>query len=385
MLLGIFLGVLLGMLTGFIPGLNLGIFFLFAYNYGLNNSFLVFLFMTSAIINGLVSQTTLLTPVAQAADPALVTPMQKLIARGEGYKTVAHAYFSYASGVGFVLVAGLALLLTDHIYILGDSLEYISFSAVIAIIMWGLIIYHSENKLAAIIVLALVAITGWLTITKFPVNSMFIMATAIFGFGFGSTIKPAPIPTQDKSVCPKCYWSIHHFILGIVGGWLIGLPTSALVSALQVDPTEVNNPYEYKVANTALAQGASLGVSLILVLTNSGARDTASTYIDYLKVEIDPLQSIALLIIGIVLICLLCDNFEKIADFYLAIIQRINPSFIKSGILLLNLLTVLFFTGFAGIPLVCVGLGIGKLISTAKLPQGLSLGAISLIPIVALF
>jgi len=137
MILGIILGILLGLLTGMVPGLNLGIFFLLAYKQGLPNNFLLFLFLTSAIINGVVSNITLLTPVAQAGDPLYLAPMQKLIAAGKGYQVMTHAFFYHASGLGFVLLIGLFFIFTDKIYLLKSALLYIPLSAGVALLLWG--------------------------------------------------------------------------------------------------------------------------------------------------------------------------------------------------------------------------------------------------------
>ena len=383
MIPAIILGIIAGIFFGLIPGLNLGFFFLLAYNraYNTHPEFLFYFFLISAITGSIVNYITLLTPVANSNEPAYLNSMSDLIRQGLGIQAVYQAIFSYVSGLALTLIIAVYITVSGETYWLKTALNYIPLSALIAIFCYGILILKSPKPIWAVLIIVVVGFSGFLILDKFPVNSMFILSTAIFGCGLGSTVKSSSLPPQIEPDLNIANWNVIYFLVGIFSGWLIGLPTSALCSVF----SEEEDDELVNIANVALAQGSASGISLLLILTNSGARDTLSTYLDYLNYSFTPSNSIFLFISILFLIAFVLKLIDPLINIYVSIINIVNPQGIKFFVLALNTASLIYFVGPAALLLILLGISIGNIIQQAQINKGLSLISISLIPIVSLF
>ncbi|MEY4520814.1 MAG: hypothetical protein RLZZ499_3414 [Cyanobacteriota bacterium] len=381
MLTGILLGVVVGVITGLIPGFNLSLFFLLAYQQRLETSLLFYFFLVGAITNTLVGQITMLTPVAVAGDPIFLKPMNAMIKLGLGQRAVAHAFYSFAFNLALVLACGIVLIFAGEIEFLSLSKEYITLSFCLATLLWIALICLAENKILTILYLIIVCSLSFLTIEKFPDNSMLILATALYGIGFGFTTKPVSIPPQYDGLPEESYWSFTQAGVGFFGGYLIGLPTSAMCAVIGEETDDPN----FTIATTSQAKGTAMGMGLLFLLTNTGARDTASTYISFLKLDVDPGSAIAILFFLLLLILFLCEAYPILVTFYIRVMRVIPPNLVTCFVLSLNIFTLFHFVGWITPVLVLIGFSLAKLVEHAGIPPGASLCAISIVPIYSLF
>lgn len=381
MLTGIILGILLGVVTGFIPGLNLSLFFLFAYQQELSPNFLLSFFLFAGVINSIVSHVTMLTPIAIADDPLYLTPLQQEIQKGKGIESIHHAILSFLCGIFLILIMGIFLMLVDEIEILSLGLEYVPLSLIIAIYLWLSLIKKSQNKLIAIIYILILTLSAGIFLNKFPNQTMLIFSTALFGCGLSFNLKSTKIPPQSFGYPQVNEFNITYLLLGLISGWLIGLPTSALIASV-VKKEDSNT---FIIANTSLAKGAATGMSILLILTNSGARDTSSTYISYLNLDFN--ISIALGLIGLIFAILLYfkNNIYLFCKIYLNLIKLLPLNFIKFLIISFNSFTLFSLINYLAIPVIILGIFLSKFISQGAVDRSLSLSALSFIPLYSLF
>ncbi len=373
LLIGILLGSLLGIVLGLIPSFNSGFVLIFASSLG-DPYFAVGLILgidaTASIMKHLSMLNSSLEDMEEnklyKSDPSLILT----------------ALTSGMTGKFIASFVGIGLL----IFLQGSSLKLDGMGRALCIGLilgiWVILLIKSKGKELAIISLVTSGLLAILA-TNLPINQpMFILTSCLFS----SSLIKSGLENQPKIKDPHIT-SFHTgveiasgFFAGALSSVLWGLPTSVVCKAIE---EEEDKPHTI-ISRKAFADGVSSTLGLTILLAIKGSRSAAAQSISSLNIEFNDVESIGIILTSFSLSLVGYLMFNNIMELYIAI-YNLTPTFFNKGLVVVTFCMLMWLSNGWCIPLILASLLLNKLIKLAEAPKELNLGAISVLPIIALF
>ncbi|MBD2201658.1 hypothetical protein H6G33_09895 [Calothrix sp. FACHB-1219] len=286
--------------------------------------------------------------------------------------------FSYVFNKGIVLGAGLLVICGD----LGNNLKLPREGQYIGILLsmyiWGKLINNSGIKLGGWIGCgASILITQIFMKVEINSNITPILPLLICMLGIGRILEEIKGNKDeddvddeikdDDSIAKKGY------VVGIISALFWGLPTKALNKVIR----DTKDKHYISVLNNS-SEGISSGLSLIMVLSNAGARSNVSSMIDSYVDEFSIYQKIGLIILSIVI---------SVMTYYLVKDKEYVPpkkSYLWFSLFIL-VCSVIYICGiYIGILMIISGLLVKRILKSSKAPSELAICGIASIPLLNL-
>ncbi|MEH1863258.1 MAG: hypothetical protein V7L21_35820 [Nostoc sp.] len=373
LLIGILLGAILGIVLGLIPSFNSGFVLIFASSLG-DPYFAVGLILgidsTSSIIKHLSMLNSSLEDIEENRliknDPSLI--LTALVSGMTG------KLIGSFVGIGLLIFLQGSELKLDG---LGRGL-----SVGLIILTWTFLIIKSKNKLLAIISLVTSGLLAILA-TNLPINQpMFVLTSCLFS----SSLIQSGIKNQLKIKDP--YITNFHsgveiasgFFSGALSSILWGLPTSVVCKAIEEEEDKTHTIISRK----AFGDGVSSVLGLTILLAIKGSRSAVAQNISSLKLEFNDLESIGIILTSFSLSLIGYLIFNNIMELYIKV-YNLTPNFFNKGLIIVTFIILMWLSNGWCIPLIGASLLLNKLIKLAEAPKELNLGAISILPMIALF
>ncbi|MEH2060275.1 MAG: hypothetical protein V7K97_29905 [Nostoc sp.] len=373
LLLGILLGAPLGILLGLVPSFNSGFVLIFASTLGdpyLGVGLILGIDATSSIMKYL---SMLNSSLEEIDENRLYKSDHSLILT---------ALVSGITGKFIGSVVGISLL----IFLQGSALKLDGMgrglSLFLILLVWTMLLTKAKDSKLGII--SLIA-SGLLAIlaTNLPINQpMFVLTSCLFS----SSILKLSIEKQSRIKNPNIT-SFHTgveiasgFFAGTLSAVLWGLPTSVVCKAIEEDE---DKPYTI-VSRKAFADSISSALGLTILLAIKGSRSAVAQNISNAHIDFNDLESVGIILTSFSLSLIGYLMFNKLMELYVAA-YNITPNSFNKVIVGFTIITLLYLSNGWCIPLIGASLLLNKLIKLANAPKEINLGAISILPLIALF
>ncbi|MCC5668853.1 hypothetical protein LC653_34620 [Nostoc sp. CHAB 5784] len=170
------------------------------------------------------------------------------------------------------------------------------------------------------------------------------------------------------------------FFAGCLSSIMWGLPTSVVCKAIEED---YDKPHTI-ISRKAFADGVRGVLGLTIFLTIQGSKSALASNLTSLNVKFNDVENIGIIGVSFSLSLIAYLIFNSIMDIYIAV-YNVMPSLFNKGILIITFITLIYMSDGWCIPLLFASLLLNKIIKLADAPKELNLGAISILPMMALF
>lgn len=372
LIFGILIGAIAGVVLGLIPGFNIGFSFLFAITLP-DPYFAVGLILGIDSTSSIMKHLNLLNADIDEDENRLTKQDNSLI-----YTSLV----SSMSGkfLGSFVSVGLIIFLGDSVLKLDGLVRALSLCMIMFV--WGMLIWRSKDKFLALIALAGSALIAILC-SNLPINQpMFVLTSCMF-----STYTLRGLVEANSKIRIKSINQYHNgveiaqgFFAGALSSVLWGLPTSVICKSMEEDFDKPHN----LISRKAFADGVNAVLGLTIFLTVGGYKIALASNLSRLNLQFNSTESVGIVIISLALSLLGYILFNPMLAMYLSI-QNWMPGIINKGIIVLTLATILILSKFWAIALIPTCLMLQNLIRLANAPKEVALGALSILPLLALF
>ncbi|PHM11698.1 hypothetical protein CK516_00970 [Nostoc sp. 'Peltigera malacea cyanobiont' DB3992] len=373
LLTGILLGAGLGIILGLVPSFNIGFAYLFATTLK-DPYFAVGLIIGVDSTSSIMRHLSMINSASEEDASELYKHDTSLILT------------SLASGMSGKFIGsavGIGLL----IFLQGSEMKLDGLGRAMSVIMvvgiWSLlIVFKSKNYKLAIASLVASSLLALVT-TNLPINQpMFVLASCMFS----STLFKSVLEKQGKIKDPHIT-SFHEgieiasgFFAGALSSILWGLPTSVVCKAMQEDHDKPHTIISRKAFADSVS--SSLGLTIFLVISRSKSALTSN--LSSLHLKFNDVENVGIILVSLSLSLVGYLIFNNIMDLYIKV-SNVIPGMINKLIPLLTIGTLVYMSNGWCIPLIGASLLLNKVIRLAEAPKELNLGALSILPMMALF
>lgn len=370
--IGLLLGSFLGIILGLVPGFNIGFAFLFATTIE-DSYFAVGLILGIDATSSIMRHLSMLNSTSDEDENKLCKADNSLILTALLGGMSGKVFGSFVS-IGLLIFLQGSLLKLDG---MGKGL-----SLGLIILMWVLLITRTKNPKLGILSLICSCILAVLA-TNLPINQpMFVLTSCMFSSSLLKSftekevkIKPSSIPSYHNGV-----EIAQGFFAGCLSSIMWGLPTSVVCKAIEED---YDKPHTI-ISRKAFADGVRGVLGLTIFLTIQGSKNALASNLTSLNVKFNDVENIGIIGVSFSLSLIAYLIFNSIMDIYIAL-YNIMPYLFNKGILIITFITLIYMSNGWCLPMFVASLLVNKLVRLAEAPKELNLGAISILPMMALF
>ncbi|MEH2044092.1 hypothetical protein [Nostoc sp.] len=372
---GILLGAFSGIILSLVPGFNIGFAFIFATTIE-DSYFAVGLILGIDSTASIMRHLNMLNSIIEEdenklckTDPSLI--LTSLVGEMSG------KFFGSFVSIGLLIFLQGSLLKLDGV---GKS-----FSLFMVLIVWTLLImFKCKNQKLGILSLLCSGLLAILTI-NLPIDQpMFVLTSCMFSSNLLKTF------TEKTSTIKNPKISSFHDGVEIAGGLfagclssiLWGLPTSVVCKSIE---EKYDKPHTI-VSRKSFADGVSGVLGLTIFFTIQGSKSPLASNISNFnsQIQFNDIENIGIIGISFSLSLIGYLIFNNIMNIYITIYNKI-PAIASKGVLMLTGVALIYMSNGWCIPLLIASLLLSKLIRLAEAPKELNLGALSILPMMALF